>query len=181
MKQRFLRAILVSALAWLLAVTPSAWAAVGYKIRVEPQRPVVGQEAVITVSTTVFGSGGNGASPEPFPMAEFPWEFVADAPSGVRHTIVLTPAGASQSEWNARFTFDESGDWEIGLHPRHLVQPPDPALGARATVTVVSTESDGFDGSLTLVAVAAVGAVLAILGLGWRPSRPTQAHDLDAR
>lgn len=178
MSRRSVPGVLIAVTASVLTATPAAWSAVGYQIRTEPERPVVGQEALITVSTTVFGTGGDGASPEPFPMPEFPWEFVADAPSGARHTIVLTPAETSQSEWRAKYTFDEVGEWEIGLHPRHLGSPPDPALGARSIVTVVSATSDGQDVNLALMALAAAVAVVAVLGLTIQRKRSITSHDI---
>lgn len=178
MHRRIGSAVLTAVAASVLTAPADAWSAVGYEIRTEPQRPVVGQEALITVSTTVFGTGQNGATPEPFPMPEFPWEFVADAPSGTRHTIALTPVDTSQSEWSATFTFDETGDWEIGLHPRHLVQPPDPALGARTTVTVLSSTSHTLDGSPILLAFAVAAGVLAILGLIAQRRRSIHTHDI---
>lgn len=111
--------------------------AVAYRITTEPHQPIVGQPAVITIATTVYGSGGGGASPEPLPMDEFPWEFVADAPSGGRYSVALAPVGSAGNEFSAHFEFGEPGEWEIGLHPRHLSTPLDPTLGARTTVVVV--------------------------------------------
>ena len=178
MRRQVVRASWIAAAALVLAPAPNASAAMGYQIRTEPQRPIVGQETMITVATTVFGTGQGGASPEPFPMPEFPWEFVADAPSGARHTIALTPRGTSQSEWLARFTFDEAGDWEIGLHPRHLGSVPDPALGARVTVTVVGSAPGGLDQGVTLVVVAALLGALAVLGLTVRRTRSTLSRDI---
>jgi hypothetical protein len=177
MRRQFVRASWIAA-AVLLTAAQAAWAAVGYQIRTEPQRPVVGQETLITVATTVFGTGQGGASPEPFPMPEFPWEFVADAPSGTRHTIALSPREKTQSEWLARFAFDEAGDWEIGLHPRHLGSPYDPALGARATVSVLSSATSGLGESVALLAVAGVVGALAVLGLWVRRNHSPRSRDL---
>ncbi|MCI0583691.1 MAG: hypothetical protein L0227_12530 [Chloroflexi bacterium] len=178
MRRQFVPSFWIAATALLLTAAPEAWAAVGYQIGTEPQRPVVGQETLITVVTTLFGTGQDGASPEPFPMPDFPWEFVADAPSGARHTIALTPGGTSQSEWLARFTFDEAGDWDIGLHLRHLASPYDPTLGARATVTVVSSTSSGPDERVALLGAAVAVGGLAVLGLWVRRTRSTRSHGI---
>lgn len=62
--------IAASAAAALLAAVNPMRAAVAYQIATDPQEPVVGTAAVIEVATFSYGSGGNGASPEPFPMSE---------------------------------------------------------------------------------------------------------------
>ncbi len=164
MRRKCLVAVWIAVFATVVQVAPAAWSAVGYLISTQPQQPIVGREAVITVVTTVYGSGQDGASAEPFPMAEFPWEFVADAPSGARHTITLTAGAPRAGEWSGTFTFDEVGNWEIGLHPRHLGSPSDPTIGARTTVTVIAPSSGASDG-IVLVA-AAVTAIALLGGLG---------------
>jgi hypothetical protein len=145
-------------------------AAVAYEISTQPGQPIVGQPAVITITTTIYGSGGGGATPAPLPMAEFAWEFVADAPSGARHSIPLTPMGSSGNRWSATFEFDEAGEWEIGLHPRHLSTPLDPSLGARATVRVVDTATPPSTDEVVLGSNTSQGpwplALLAVLVVG---------------
>jgi len=69
-------------------------------------------------------------------MADFPWDFVADSPTGARHLVALGRVVDSDSEWVGQFTFDEPGEWVVGLDPRHLGAPADPALGARTTIMV---------------------------------------------
>lgn len=168
---------LAIALAGSLGNPGAVKSAVGYQIVTDPTQPVIGQVATVEVATFWYGSGSSGASPQPLPMADFLWEFVADAPSGMRHVIALTPRAGSGNEWSASFTFDELGEWEIGLHPRHLGSPPDASLGARRKVVVVAGSSDRPSITSSVFPAALAAAItLAAFGGAWLLRRRARTH-----
>jgi hypothetical protein len=138
--RRLAAAVSLAAAASVLLVSTAVISAVAYRIWTEPPDPVLGQPATIHVATYLPDSGVPAGSLEPLALPEFPWEFVADSPTGDRHSVALTRDGTPDNQWSGRFTFDELGEWEIGLHVRHLGRPLDPSLGARSTVNVVREE-----------------------------------------
>lgn len=123
--------------------SPTANAAVIYKIELEPEAPRIGERVAISVSTFEADSLAPGADLVPFPLDEFPWTFVADSPSGSTVEIALTPDGRPTNRWTGNFVFSEAGRWEIGLDKSHVGTPPDPALGARLEVGVTADDADG--------------------------------------
>jgi hypothetical protein len=132
-------------------------AAVAYRITTDPQNPMAGEPTTVVVRT-LFPAEAPATASEPQPLDDFPWTFVAESPSGRTHEIALERLGASRYEWTATFTFDEIGEWEIGLDKRHLGTPVDPTLGARLTVQVG-------DGDVPMAPIAGAVAALAILAI----------------
>lgn len=166
--------LLVSAM--ILGEVPSAMSAVAYRIWTEPATPLVGEPTPIYVATYWPDSSGLSDAPEPMAIAQFPWDFVADSPRGVRHLVELAPVADFGNQWVGRFTFDEVGEWVVGLDPRHLGTPVDPTLGARATVMVGEEGDDGDVGGsgmnpVLIVALSSAGVLATLLALLLRRQR----------
>src|SRR5262245_37725542 len=100
-----------------VAVTQSA---VMYRVWTEPGEPITGQPVAIHIATHWPDSQGQSGSPKPLNLPDFPWSVVADSPAGVRHAITISRVSGSGNEWSGTFSFDEPGQWEVGLDPRHL-------------------------------------------------------------
>lgn len=161
------RKALAASLAFMAfaTMTVSASAAVVYRIEIDPEQPTVGEPTTIVVST-LFPAVAHGTPPEPQPLDDFPWTFVAESPRSARYEIALERLGSTGFQWTADFMFDEPGNWEIGLDRRHLGTPVDPALGARLPVEVRGPDEPTLPVTV-IVAVAGVvaGAVLLAVGI----------------
>jgi hypothetical protein len=182
--RRLAAALTLAAAACVLLVPTAVMSAVAYRIWTEPPEPVLGQPATILVATYLPDSGVPAGSLEPLVLPEFPWDFVADSPTSERHSVALTRDGIPDNQWSGRFTFDELGEWEIGLDPRHLGRPLDPSLGARSTVNVVREGSPNTSmkppstgalgrGATFITALAAGASLLGVFlaVLTWRSRR----------
>ena len=154
--------VLAMAMAGFLDVFP-ATAAVAYRIWTEPAEPTVGEQVAIHVATYWPESPVPSGGLTPMPLPEFLWEFVADSPAGKRYPVSLQPSDGQSNQWVGRFAFDSPGEWTIGLHPRHLGTPVDPALGARMSVEVRGAGDSS--NSLSPVVIAGLGTAALIAAL----------------
>lgn len=157
-------AVAFAAGASLVQIPTGAVSAVALRIWTEPSNPLLGEPATIFVATYWYESGSPATSPRPMVLPEFPWDFVADSPAGTRHLVALNRDTSADNQWTGEFMFDEFGKWEVGLDPRNLGTPLDPAAGARRQVLVRNEPLASFDPAAAFIGAAvAGGSALAVL------------------
>jgi hypothetical protein len=168
--------LLCSGLAFQMVV-----AAMEVAVSVSPSEGIVGRPVEVLVRTFIpMGAGDDLQLPVPslrypaasghwnvlYPIADYPFDVVANSPSGVRVQVALTRDPQDASLWRGSFIPSSSGEWTIVMRNFPTLEP--------IPIRVVE---DGTSPPAAMVGVAALlTALLVGVVLGRVTRRPPWAR-----
>lgn len=177
--RRIARAIGLAVLYGGLAVQ-SAVAAVEVAVSVSPSEGVVGRPVEVLVRTFIPIGTGDLHLPVPsvpypaasglwnvlYPIADYPFDVVANSPAGASMQVALTRDSEDASLWRGSFIPSKSGEWTIVLRNFPTLEP----------IRILVVE----DGTFPPPATVGVGAFLAGLLMGLVLGRVTRRPSSDS-
>jgi hypothetical protein len=161
--------------------TQSAVAAVDVAVAVSPSEGIVGRPVEVLLRTFTPIGVGNLSLPVPsvpypaasglwnvlYPIADYPFDVVANSPAGARVQIALARDSQDASLWRGSFVPSSNGEWTIVLRNFPTMEP--------IRVRVVD------DGSFPPPAMVGVAALLAGLLIGVILGRVTRRPPADSK
>jgi hypothetical protein len=176
--RRIARAIWLGLLASGL-VAQSAVAAVEVAVSISPSEGIVGRPVEVLVQT--FAPIGVDDVPLPvpsvrypaasglwnvlYPIADYPFDVVANSPSGASVQVTLTRDAVDASLWRGTFIPPSSGDWTIIMRNFPTLEP----------IPIRVVEDEGSPSPAPVAVAALLAGLLVGVVLGRATRRPANA------